>query len=88
MKKYSKNTTFLDVRTPSEFREGHIPNAINIPLDQVQTRIQEINSMPPPIVIYCRSGNRSELALTLLKQKGVHNVLNGGGIEDLKRLVR
>ena len=88
MKHFDNNATFLDVRTTPEYNEGHIRNAINIPLHQVQDRISEIKTMPTPIIIYCRSGNRSELAFTLLKQKGIHNVINGGGIEDLKRSVQ
>ncbi len=59
----------LDVRTPEEFAEGHIAGAINIPVQQLAQRIDEI---PPnvPVVAYCRSGRRVEQALPLLRARG------------------
>jgi phage shock protein E len=59
--------TVIDVRTPEEFSGGHYPNAINIPLDNVQQRINEFIGMPKPIVAYCRTGNRSGTAVSILK---------------------
>ena len=79
------NTTIVDVRTPEEFTEGHFPNAINIPLDQVAQRINEFKEMPKPIIAYCRSGNRSGIAVSILKQNGIADAINGGGLEDLKQ---
>ena len=79
------NTTIVDVRTPEEFAEGHFPNAINIPLDQVAQRINEFKEMPKPIIAYCRSGNRSGIAVSILKQNGIADAINGGGLEDLKQ---
>lgn len=75
--------TIVDVRTPEEFSEGHVSGAINIPLDQVQQRLQEFKEMPTPIVAYCRSGNRSGMAVSLLKQNGINDVINGGGLDDM-----
>ena len=79
------NTTIVDVRTPEEFTEGHFPNAINIPLDQIAQRINEFKEMPKPIIAYCRSGNRSGIAVSILKQNGIADAINGGGLEDLKQ---
>lgn len=75
--------TLVDVRTPEEFAEGHAPNAINIPLDQVPQRIKEFKEMKKPIIAYCRSGNRSGMATSLLKQSGIQEVYNGGALEDV-----
>jgi len=85
MRTFDENSVFVDVRTPSEFEEAHAPNAINIPLDQIVNRVDEIRSMQRPVVLYCRSGNRSEMAAVLLRQKGMQNVTNGGGLEDVEK---
>lgn len=78
-------TTIVDVRTPEEYSERHVSGAINIPLDQVSQRIQEFKEMQTPIVAYCRSGNRSGMAVSLLKQNGIKDVSNGGGIDKMLR---
>ncbi len=77
--------TIVDVRTPEEFAENHFPNAINIPLDHVAQRINEFKEMLQPIIVYCRSGNRSGIAVSILKQNGIADAVNGGGLNDLKR---
>jgi phage shock protein E len=69
----------LDVRTPEEYAQGHIPGVTLIPLDQVGNRLAEIPK-DKTIVVTCRSGNRSAQAAQLLRQKGyenVHNMLGG-----------
>lgn len=80
-----KNTpkTLVDVRTAQEFAEGHAPGAINIPLDQVQKRLAEFTKMAKPIVAYCRSGNRSAMAVQILKQNGISDVYNGGALYEV-----
>ena len=85
MKETYKNAAIVDVRTPEEYKGEHFPNAINIPLDQVAQRINEFKEMPKPIVAYCRSGNRSGIAVTILKQNGIAEAINGGGLDDLKQ---
>jgi phage shock protein E len=83
MKNILEKATILDVRTPEEFSGGHYPNAINIPLNELPQRLNEIKEMKQPIVAYCRSGNRSEMAVSILKQNSVTEVYNGGGLSDL-----
>lgn len=73
--------TIVDVRTPEEFAENHFPNAINIPLDHVAQRINEFKEMLQPIIVYCRSG----IAVSILKQNGIADAVNGGGLNDFKR---
>lgn len=60
----------IDVRTPSEFAAGHIPGALNIPLQQLDSRLTELQPTDRPVVLYCRSGNRSGSAARLLKNAG------------------
>ena len=78
-----KNVTIVDVRTADEFAGNHVPSAINIPLDQLSARIDEVKSLPRPIVAYCRSGNRSGMAVSMMKQSGITDAVNGGGIGDM-----
>lgn len=59
----------LDVRTPEEFADGHVPGAVLIPHDQLEARIAELGA-PREIVVYCRSGRRSGLAEPILEKSG------------------
>jgi phage shock protein E len=76
-------TTVVDVRETGEFASGHYDGAINIPLGIVPLRIDVFKAMNGPIVVYCRSGNRSGMAMNLLKQAGLTEVFNGGGLHDM-----
>ena len=76
-------TTVIDVREINEFESGHFEGAINIPLGNIPMRIAELKAMNGPIVVYCRSGNRSGMAMSLLKQAGLIEVYNGGALEDM-----
>lgn len=69
----------LDVRQPDEFKNGHIPGAKNI---SVQTLEQRLNEVPKaqPIVLYCRSGNRTKMAAQVLGKAGYTQVYDLGGI--------
>lgn len=78
-----KGYIILDVRTPDEFADKHIPNAINIPNETIGT--EEIAGLPDKdqkILVYCRSGNRSKQAAEKLVQLGYTNVVEIGGIND------
>lgn len=74
----SKGALIVDVRTPEEFAGGHYANAINIPVDQVESRLADFGAdKGRPIIVYCRSGNRSSMAQRILQQNGFAQVLNG-----------
>ena len=79
------DVSIVDVRTPEEYLVEHFPNAINIPLDSIAQRIEEFRQMKKPIIAYCRSGNRSGTAVSILKQYGITDAVNGCGFEDLKQ---
>jgi len=71
----------VDVRTPEEFEDGAYPDAINIPLDELMDRLDELgDNAAREIVVYCASGARSAYAQRMLMQVGYSNVKNGGGI--------
>jgi len=59
----------VDVRTIAEFEDGHIEGAINIPIDELVTRIDEL-SKDDELLVYCRTGNRSSSAVTILLDAG------------------
>lgn len=70
----------LDVRTPQEYAEGHIPESRNIPLDTLELVEDNIPDMNTPIFVYCHSGARSSQASVLLERMGYSRVKNIGGI--------
>jgi len=77
-----ENAVFLDTREDAEYSVGHIPEAIHIPLKQLPERVAELNKYKGhPVITYCRSGNRSNGAGSILKKNGFESVYNlGGGI--------
>jgi len=63
--------TIVDVRTPEEFRGGHVAGSINIPLQEVPNRIDELKSLKAPLVLCCASGGRSGQATNYLSNLGI-----------------
>ncbi len=77
------NYIILDVRTPEEYADKHIPDAINIPNETIGS--EEIPALPDKaqlILIYCRSGSRSKQAAEKLAALGYTNIVEFGGIND------
>ncbi|HIA36015.1 MAG TPA: rhodanese-like domain-containing protein [Flavobacteriales bacterium] len=73
----SNKRTIIDVRTPREFMNGSIVDSINIPLQEIQKRLDEIKSLKKPIILCCASGDRSGQTTEFLKSCGV-DCENGG----------
>ncbi|PJF47861.1 MAG: hypothetical protein CUN48_06370 [Candidatus Thermofonsia Clade 3 bacterium] len=71
----------IDVRTAEEFKSGHIPGAINIDVQVLAQRLQDI-PRDRAVVLYCRSGNRSSYAAHILQRAGYAEVYDLGGIGD------
>lgn len=71
----------IDVRTPEEYASGHIAGAINISVQTLPDRLDEI-PVDQPIVVYCRTGNRSASATDILVNAGYSPVYDLGGIQD------
>jgi rhodanese-related sulfurtransferase len=77
---YNDDALVLDVREDKEFASGHIPKAKHIPLGQLANRIQELDKFKgKPILITCRSGQRSARACGMLKKSGFETVYNQAG---------
>ena len=85
----SKNIALIDVRTSEEFVGplGHIAGSVIIPLQELDHRIQEIERLQDrPIIVYCRSGNRSRDAVEVLAKKGIRAFNMTGGMREWNRL--
>jgi rhodanese-related sulfurtransferase len=77
----------VDVRTPGEFSEGHVAGSVNIPLENVIAELPKFQNKKN-IIVFCRSGNRSGQAKSILEQHGITGVVNGGAWEDVNTFVK
>lgn len=74
----------VDVRTPEEFADGHYPGAINIPHETILNGLDQLGvTAEKPVILYCRSGNRSGQAEQALQNKGFAHARNAGGLKAL-----
>ena len=82
VKEYSTtdSAVLLDVRTPDEYRQGHIPGSKNVPLQSLDKVTSFVNNQDTPVFVYCHSGARSAQAVSVLEGMGYTNVKNIGGI--------
>ncbi len=78
----NKRKVIVDVRTPAEFHSEHVEGSINIPLQEIQQRLDEIKMLPQPIILCCASGNRSSRATAFLQNHGIE-CENGGSWLDV-----
>ena len=77
---YNDDALVLDVREDKEYASGHIPKAKHIPIKQLASRIQELDKFKSkPILVTCRSGQRSARACGMLKKAGFETVYNQAG---------
>lgn len=81
------NKVIIDVRNPSEYRDGHIDGAINIPVHELRSRLEEVKASGKPVVTYCSSGSRSEHAAYILNQHEVE-ASDGGGFDSLLKKLK
>lgn len=77
----------LDVRSPGEFKGGHIKGSRNIPLNSLPANLKKLKSKEQPIITCCASGMRSASAKSILQSNGYTNVYNGGGWRSLQNKI-
>jgi len=82
----ARDAVILDVRTPAEYRGGHVKGAVNIPLQQINQAIKKYKKQDKPVITCCASGRRSGMAANQLKAKGIE-AYNGGSWTKVKRLL-
>jgi phage shock protein E len=75
-----RGALLVDVRSPDEFAAGHLPNAVNVPVGELDARLGELGPKDRPLVLYCRSGNRSARAAGTLTRAGFTGVHNLGAM--------
>ena len=80
------NAYLVDVRTPSEFASGSVKGAVNIPLDKISGQLSKFKGKKNSVV-FCRSGNRSSQAKSILEKNGFQNVVNGGTWQNVNSLI-
>lgn len=80
---WRKGAVVIDVRTAHEFDQGHVREAIHIPLDRISANVERIKQMNCPVIFCCTSGARSGKAVRILKAGGMKEVYNGGSWEKL-----
>lgn len=77
----SQEPLVVDVRTPEEFAYDHVPGSINIPLNEIPDRLDEIRSFNRPLILCCASGNRSGYATAYLCSHGIECENGGSWLE-------
>ena len=82
-----KGAVIVDVRTPGEYAGGHVPKSINIPVDKIEGRLQELKRKNVPIITCCRSGARSGMAKSMLEANGIE-AYNGGSWDSLQGKIK
>ncbi len=80
--KLQAGATVLDVRSEAEFRGGAYRGAINVPLQELSSRLHRIPK-DRPVVVYCASGARSAAAVRILQKAGYGDVSNAGGLHHM-----
>ncbi|MCI6247427.1 rhodanese-like domain-containing protein [bacterium] len=78
----ARGALVLDVRTPQEYGDGHLPGAVNLPLSAITQARQVIGSTDRPVIVYCRSGARSARAAAVLTAGGWRQVDDLGGLSN------
>ncbi len=84
--KNDKDAMLIDVRSPQEYKEGHLDGSINFPLYDLERNSEQIlNKKDNTIILYCQSGSRSKKALEILKEQGCKSLFQiEGGLDNMK----
>ncbi len=81
------STKIIDVRTPEEYEDVHIPGAINYPIESLQDSLTYLDRTED-IIVVCRTGNKSSQAKKLLKENGFEKVHNGGKWQNVDEIIK
>lgn len=79
-----ENAVLLDVRSEKEYSDGHIPESINVPVEQIEKVLDVITDKNTPVYVYCLRGSRSASAVSAMEKMGYTNAKSIGGIASYK----
>lgn len=82
----NEGALILDVRTLREYKTNHIENSLHVPLNDLQSRKEELKYLNKPFIVCCQSGVRSAKATKFLRLNNI-NATNGGGWKSLRELL-
>lgn len=87
-KHLAQGALVIDVRSPQEFRSGHVPNALNLPLGELRASVPRlVKDQNQVLLLHCRSGGRSAIARQQLKSLGYTRVFNLGSLARARQIV-
>ena len=78
-----QGATVIDVRSPQEFAGGHLPQAVNVPLDTLATWVARVSNPQQIFLLYCGAGIRAQKGCDILSASGLPSVVNAGALKDL-----
>lgn len=78
----------IDLRTAYEFDQGHVPHALNIPIDRIRISIDRIRALNKPVILCCSAGVHCREAADILRAAGITRVYNGGNWQSLWRTIK
>ena len=82
----AKGALIIDVRTPAEFKQGHVKGSTNIPLNSLSGQLKKLQKQNKPILVCCRSGSRSGYAARYLRAEGLE-AYNAGPWQRVRKLL-
>jgi rhodanese-related sulfurtransferase len=83
-----RGAIIIDVRPPNKFDEGHVEDAVNIPVDRLAINAERLKNMNRPIIFCCDSGYESSVGVKTMRERGVKEVYNGGSWANLAKIVK
>ncbi|HVU55831.1 MAG TPA: rhodanese-like domain-containing protein [Puia sp.] len=83
-----EGAVIIDLRTAYEFDQGHVPRALNIPIDRIRMSIDRIRDLRKPVILCCSAGVHCREAADILRSAGITRVYNGGDWQSLWRVIK
>ena len=83
-----EGAVIVDLRTAYEFDQGHIPRALNIPIDRLKANIDRLRDLRKPIILCCANGSHCSEGAGILRVAGITRVHNGGSWQSVLRILR